>query len=69
MNNLLRKGGEGSTGERAEKMIQSDQKLRRAVAELYISLEELNNPAVAVDVLSEHTAILVEMIHRFKSRL
>ncbi len=34
-----------------------------------ISLEELKNPAIAVDVLSEHTAILVEMIHQFKSRM
>ena len=48
------------------KLASCDTRLRKAVAELYIILDELNNPEIAVDLLAEHVAILVEMINQFK---
>ncbi len=55
-------------GESAGKVIDADQKLRKAIAEFYAALEEARNPDVAVELLADHAAIIVEMIREFKSR-
>ena len=43
-----------------------DQNLRAHIAELYKKMGELNEPALAVELLSDHVAIMVEMIREFK---
>ncbi len=67
VDDLLRRDGSAAPAEKMEKVIQADQRLRKAVADLFVCLEESGNHAMAVDILSEHTAILVEMINRFKN--
>lgn len=51
-----------------EIVINQDQSLRKAVADLYLSLNELNDPRIAVEILAEHVAILVDMINQFKGQ-
>ena len=43
-----------------------DQNLRAHIAELYKQMNDLNEPALAVELLSDHVAIMVEMIREFK---
>lgn len=45
-----------------------DQEVRKAIMNLYTSLEELNDPKVAIELLSEHVAIIVEMINQYKNK-
>lgn len=47
-------------------VMEKDQMLRKSVAELYMGLKELNDPSVAIEVLAEHIAIMVEMLKEFK---
>jgi hypothetical protein len=48
-------------------ILAKDQNLRKAIADFFLALNELNDPKLAVDMLAEHVAILVEMINQFKN--
>jgi hypothetical protein len=63
---VLRTRKTRDAGRPSERVIACDQQVRKAVSELFRELESAGNPAVAVELLSEHTAILVEMINVFK---
>lgn len=43
-----------------------DQNVRKNIVELYMALKEAGDKKKAVQILAEHTAILVEMINEFK---
>ena len=49
-------------------IIDRDQVLRKAIADLYVSLEKLNDPKLAVEMLAEHITMMVEMLNQFKGR-
>lgn len=45
---------------------EKDACVRQAVADLYLALCETKNTDVAVNMLAEHVAIMVDMINEFK---
>ena len=58
-------GGRGSQG--ADPVKEKDVRVRQAVADLYLALVEAKNADVAINMLAEHVAIMVEMINEFKN--
>lgn len=46
--------------------IEIDQRIRKLVGEYYTLLNEMGDPARAVELLADHVAIMVEMINEFK---
>ena len=61
-----REGADSVAVERVKGIMTKDQVLRKAVADLYVNLIELNDRPLAIEVLAEHIAILVEMLNEFK---
>jgi len=61
------KGGERSPAAVRE-IIEKDQQLRKAIAELYFSLEKLSDPKISVELLSDHVAMMVDMINQLKGK-
>jgi hypothetical protein len=60
-------GKMGSSGPKdLEEIMEKDSRVRKAVADLYISLSAIKKPEVAVNLLAEHVAIMVDMINEFK---
>jgi len=47
-------------------ILEKDSNLRKIVADYYMSLKKLNDPAKSVELLASHVAIMVEMINDFK---
>ena len=45
-----------------------DTNLRKSIADYYFALEEMQNPEVAIKLLADHVAIMVEMINDMKLR-
>ncbi len=45
-----------------------DKQLRQDIAELYMALDEIPDRALAIDILAEHVAMMVDMINELKSR-
>ncbi len=68
INELMSHGESRYPREKLEKIFESDTRLRKALADLYINLEDLGNPTIAVDMLAEHAAMLVDMINQFKKK-
>ena len=70
VNELLGRHGGGRESGASPRIVQqvlsTDQNIRKAIADLYLALEELNDSEIAVELLSEHVAIMVEMINNFK---
>lgn len=54
--------------EQLQKTLAIDQKLRKVIAEYYMALNEMGDPKKAIDLLSDHVAIMVEMINEFKNK-
>ena len=50
-------------------IIERDKLVRKSVADLYSVLSQSNQPDLAVKLLADHVAIMVDMINEFKSRL
>jgi hypothetical protein len=63
----LANSGEGPDAGNVQKVLAKDQNIRKAIAEFFLALNELQDPQIAVDLLAEHVAILVEMINKFKN--
>lgn len=64
---MLGKGrNPGAQPARLKDLMQKDQNLRKAIAEFYVALNALGDPAMAVDMIAEHVAILIEMINQYK---
>jgi hypothetical protein len=59
-------GGDARSRDAVGKIGEADRNLRKAIAALYLALDEINSPEVAVDILSEHAAMLVDMIRQIK---
>jgi hypothetical protein len=60
-------GRMGSSGPKElEEVMDKDSRVRKAVADLYMSLNAVGKPDVAVNLLAEHVAIMVDMINEFK---
>jgi len=49
-------------------VIERDKLVRKAVAELYSVLSQSNQPDLAVKLLADHVAIMVDMINEFKGK-
>jgi hypothetical protein len=45
-----------------------DKQLRSNIADLYMALNEVNDPARSIEMLSVHVAMLVDMINDFKKK-
>ncbi len=70
LDNIQKKGGgHDQSSDGVKSIIAKDQALRKAVADLYAKLVELNDPAIAVEMLAEHIAIMVEMLNDFKKKI
>ena len=67
MNELASRGKspQGGAG-KINDVIAMDQNLRKAIAEIFLALSEIDDKNLAVNLLAEHVAILVEMINQFK---
>jgi hypothetical protein len=57
-----------SSAKGMEPVLEKDARVRKSVADLYVALNELGKTDVAVNMLAEHVAIMVDMINDFKSR-
>lgn len=60
------RGGDAAPADAPDKIAEADRNLRKAIAALYIALDGAGSPAKAVDILSEHAAMLIEMIRQIK---
>ncbi|MCX7678052.1 MAG: hypothetical protein N2316_02420 [Spirochaetes bacterium] len=70
LNSIQNKSGKTANATEGMKaIIEKDQALRKSVADLYATLVEANDPALAVELLAEHIAIMVEMINEFKNKI
>jgi hypothetical protein len=49
-------------------VIELDRVLRKNIAEYYFALNDLKDPAKAVEFLAGHVAIMVEMINELKKK-
>jgi hypothetical protein len=45
-----------------------DKQLRSNIADLYMALNDINDPVKSIEMLSIHTAMLVDMINDFKKK-
>lgn len=60
--------GSSTAGNRGmEGLMEKDSKVRKAIADLYISLNG-QKPDLAIGMLAEHVAIIVDMINEFKKQ-
>ena len=66
MDSIIARGPQGKRAGMSQRVAQSDEQLRRAVEEFFLAIEEMGNPELAVELLAEHAAILIEMIKQFK---
>ena len=55
-----RSGGESAVKEK-------DARARQAIADLYLALAELKKPDIAINMLAEHIAMMVDMLNEFKN--
>lgn len=58
----------GSPAQGMEGVLEKDSRVRKAIADLYMALEESGRPDVAVNLLADHVAIMVDMINEFKNK-
>ena len=66
MDSIIARGSQEKRAGMSQRVAQSDEQLRRAVEEFFLAIEEMRNPELAVELLAEHAAILIEMIKQFK---
>lgn len=67
LNEILRQNKpQQSSAEGTSIIIEKDKRVRKEVAELYQFLRKLDDPSVAINLLSDHVAIMVDMINEFK---
>ena len=67
LSNMQGKGqGDPASMERVKVLMTKDQTLRKNIADLFVTLNELNDPQMAIQILAEHIAIMVEMLNEFK---
>jgi len=59
---------QGSPAQGMEGILEKDSRARKAIADLYIELEGSGRPDVAINLLADHVAIMVDMINEFKSK-
>jgi hypothetical protein len=66
-----RPGGDAGqpAGGDIERVTRLDRAVRQSVGDLYMALTELNRPDMAIDMLAEHVAMMVEMINEQKASL
>ncbi len=56
----------GASPHVVQQVMKADQNIRKSIADLFIALEEINDPQISIELLSEHVTIMVEMINNFK---
>lgn len=68
LNEILGRSRRGSSNPNDQVTIitEKDKVVRQAVAELYSTLCAANNPDMAIELLADHVAIMVDMINEFK---
>lgn len=49
-------------------VIELDRNLRKNIAEYFFALNDMKDPAKAIELLAGHVAIMVEMINELKKR-
>jgi len=52
-----------------QRVLQIDQKVRKDIADLFMSLNDLNDPHKSIEILADHVAMMIEMINEVKSQL
>lgn len=67
MNELLNRSQGRSSAPMIKEIIAIDQNLRKEIADLYVRLVDLGDKEMAINILSDHVAIMVEMIVSFKT--
>lgn len=67
MNELLNRSQSRSSAPQLKEIIAIDQNLRKEIADLYTRLVDLGDKEMAINILSDHVAIMVEMIVSFKT--
>jgi len=67
MNELLNRSQGRSSAPQLKEIIAIDQNLRKEIADLYTRLVDLGDKEMAINILSDHVAIMVEMIVSFKT--
>ena len=67
LDEVLGSMGSGRPGQGADIIKDRDSKVRQAIADLYSVLEAGKNPDLAINLLAEHVAIMVDMINEFKA--
>ena len=50
----------------ANAVVEKDKAVRQAISELYFVLGRSGNPELAINLLADHVAIMVDMINEFK---
>lgn len=66
MNGMQGKEGSGPSNETVQAIVARDQNLRKAIADLYMLLEQVDDRRLAVELLAEHITMMVEMMNHFK---
>lgn len=67
LNDILGRGSQRQQGNESVSVItEKDKIVRQAISDLYFSLIKANNPEIAINMLAEHVAIMVDMINEFK---
>jgi hypothetical protein len=65
----MRAGSDPAPADAQQKVGEADRNLRKAIAALYLALDELGKPTMAVDILAEHAAMLIDMNARSRRPL
>ncbi|MBP7901948.1 MAG: hypothetical protein KA015_03925 [Spirochaetes bacterium] len=67
LNDILGRGKPRSN-DPSSAIIERDKLVRKSVADLYSVLSQSNQPDLAVKLLADHVAIMVDMINEFKGK-
>jgi hypothetical protein len=70
LNSILnRGGGQGRQGnEDVNRIVAKDKEVRQAIADLYMLLNGAGNPKMAIELLADHVAIMIDMINEMKKQ-
>lgn len=69
LNEILKQNNTDSVSAGAASVVEKDKRLRQEIAELYALLQNLQDPAAAINLLSDHVAMMVNMINEFKGQM
>ncbi|MBN1500535.1 MAG: hypothetical protein JW982_10280 [Spirochaetes bacterium] len=68
-NDILSQRGGGASSGAQNIIVEKDKIVRKEIAELYSILSSSGDSKIAIDLLSDHVAMMVSMINEFKKRV